>query len=752
MASEQATGGLGVDDEAAMDATLPWPEDAPAPGACVRIDEPEPGLLRLVPDPPHRSFPVLDGPLLADLETAIDRVEHERPRGLLIAGRRTDQFVAGADVRSIAKVDDAGVVEAVVRSVHALFDRIDNLPCTVVAAVGGPVPGGAFELCLAADTIVLASDGGTRVGLPETKLGLVPAWGGLHRLTRRVGVPAALDAILTGRLFDPRRAARIGLVDRTTPAAYLERVGADLALGREPLVRRERGRKLFLVDKNPLVRAVVRHKAKAALDEKTGGHYPAPYAALDAVLEAPYVPRRLWAEREAIAAGRLVTTTACSSLIGLFLGTEEQKKLAEPPPGSSAPDTSASGIERVAVVGGGVMGAGIASAFANAGAEVRLVDLHRPALDRALAAHRADATKRARRRRAKGAPASIDRLTASTTMDGLERADLVIEAVAEDLDVKHRVLSELERRAPHAVLATNTSSLSVASLAEGLSRPERFGGLHFFNPVARMPLVEVIDGPNTSASVRRLLARAAVDLGKTPVLVGDVPGFVVNRLLGPYLDEAVHGFVQGASIERVDAAAREFGMPMGPFELLDEVGLDIALHASKSLYAGYGERMQPTEGLGRLVHPRRLGKKTGLGFYVHAKGKRPQPAEDLGEFRGRRGINPASDEVFEAALLAFVAEAVRCLEEGVVATAAELDLAVVLGTGFAPFRGGPLHHVDRVGAAPVVERLRALSERARAAGQRVGAARFEPPASLVAMAQESRTFFGRGSGPATSAA
>lgn len=719
-----------------MDATLPWPDDAPEPGACARIDEPEAGLLRLVPDPPHRTFPVLDAPLLADLESAIDRVERERPRGLLIAGRRPDQFLAGADVRSIARVDDAAVVEAVVRSVHALFDRIERLPCTVIAAVGGAVPGGAFELCLAADAIVLANDDRTRIGLPETKLGLVPAWGGLHRLTQRVGVPAALDAILAGRLFDARRAKRIGLVDRTTAPEYLERVGADLALGREALPRRERGRSLFLVDKNPLARAVIRRKAKATLDARTGGHYPAPYAALDAVLEAPYVPRALWAEREAVAAGRLVTTQACKSLVGLFLGTEEQKKLAEAPPGASTPK-----IERVGVIGAGVMGAGIASAFANAGAEVRLVDLDRSTLDSALADHRAAVTKRERRKRSKAAPAAIDRLTASTGMDGLERADLVIEAVAENLDVKRRVFAELERRAPNAVLASNTSSLSIAALAEGLARPERFAGMHFFNPVARMPLVEIVNGPSTAGEVTRMLARAAVDLGKTPVLVGDVPGFVVNRLLGPYLDEAVHGFVRGAAVDRVDAAARDFGMPMGPFELLDEVGLDIALHASKSLFEGYGERMRPTDGLGRLVHPGRLGKKTGLGFYVHKKKRRPEPAEDLAEFRARVTSNPSSDRVFEAALLALVAEAVRCLEEGVVASAAELDLAVVLGTGFAPFRGGPLHHVDRLGAAHVVERLRALADAARSMAHGAGAERFEPPALLVEMARDGRRFF-----------
>lgn len=732
-----------------MDATLPWPDDAPEPGASLRVDEIEPGLLRIVPDPPNRSFPVLDGPLIADLEALLDRVESERPRGIVIAGRRPNQFLAGADVRAIAQVEDTRVVEGVVRSVHALFDRIENLPCTTVAAVGGAVPGGAFELCLACDAIVLANDERTRIGLPETKLGLIPAWGGLHRVTRRVGVPTALDAVLTGRLYDARRAHRLGLVDRLTAPEYLERVGGDLALGREPLRRRTRGRKLFLVDKNPLVRAVVRRKAKAALDEKTGGHYPAPYAALDAILEAPFVPRKLWAERESVLAGRLVGTEACANLIGLFLGTEDQKKLAVPPPGGSTPR-----LERVGVIGAGVMGAGIASAFARAGTEVRLVDLDRRALDRAQAEHRKAVQRGAKRSRSRAAAtAQIDRLTASTRMDGLGRADLIVEAVAEDEKVKRRVFAELERVAPDAILVSNTSSLSLEALSEGLARPERFAGLHFFNPVARMPLVEVISGPRTDADVIRSLARAAVDLSKTPVLVDDVPGFVVNRLLGPYLDEAVHGFMRGAAVDRVDATAREFGMPMGPFELLDEVGLDIALHASKSLFSGYGERMRPTEGLGKLVHPKRLGRKSGLGFYVHAKdGRASRPADDLAHFRPRHQSNPSSHEVFEAALLALVAEAVRCLDEGVVASARDLDLSVVLGTGFAPFRGGPLHHVDRVGAAHVVERLEALTASARASGHGAGALRFEPPASLVAMAKSGRTYFGRNAARGHSAA
>jgi 3-hydroxyacyl-CoA dehydrogenase/enoyl-CoA hydratase/3-hydroxybutyryl-CoA epimerase len=713
---------------------LPFEGDVPPRGACVRRDEPEAGLVRLVFDPPHRSFPVLDAPLLADLEDAIAAIEAAPPRGLLFMGRRPDQFLAGADVRAIERARDPKVVEDAVRSVHALFARIDRLPCTVVAAVGGPVPGGAFELCLSCDAIVLANDDKTRIGLPETKLGLLPAWGGTHRLTQRIGVTAAADAILGGKLFDGKRALRLGLVDRLTAPEYLARIGADLAMGRERIRRRERGWRAFAIDRNPLVHAFVGRAARRQLDERTGGHYPAPYVALDAVLAASGMPRAKWADVEAKAAGKLVASDACRHLVGLFLGTEEQKKLATP----AEPAGALPRFAKVGVVGAGVMGAGIASALAMAGIDVRLVDVARAALDRAQQEHRALVAKERRRLSNAKANAVLDRLSVGQGLDGLGQCDLVIEAVAERLDVKRSVFGELERRAPNAVLATNTSSLSVTKIAEGLARPERFAGLHFFNPVARMPLVEVVRGSRTSDAVFHALSALAVALGKTPVSVADVPGFLVNRLLGPYLDEAVLRFVNGANVVELDAAARRFGMPMGPFELLDEVGLDIASHAAKSLHEGYGTRMQPVDVLTRLVNPKRLGKKSGLGFYEHpARGKK-RPAQDLGSFQGPRTSTLTAAQAFDACLFAFVTEALRCLEEGVVASARELDLAVVLGTGFAPFRGGPLHHVDALGASRVLRRLEEL--RAADAAEGRTRARFDAPAVLVEHARTGEPF------------
>ncbi|MEZ5977041.1 MAG: 3-hydroxyacyl-CoA dehydrogenase NAD-binding domain-containing protein [Planctomycetota bacterium] len=721
-----------------MEGNLPWPDDAPPEGACVRVDEPEPGLLRLAPVSPHRSFPVLDGPLLRDLEAAVARIEADPPKGLLLVGRRSDQFLAGADVRAIARARDPEQIATVVRAVHALFDRIDRLPCRVVAAVGGPVPGGAYELCLACDAIVLANDARTRVGLPETKLGLLPAWGGTHRLTKRVGVPAAATAILAGTLHDPRRAKRIGLVDRLTPPEYLERIGADVALGRERLAPRKRGWRAFLVDRNPLVKAVVERSARKTLDERTGGHYPAPYAALEAVLEAPSVPRAKWADVEARLAARLVASDACRHLVGLFLGTEEQKRLADAPDGG----TPARKVERAAVVGAGVMGAGIASALAQNGIDVRLADLARAALDRAQADHRAAVEKRRKRTGGPKADAAIDRLTVSRDIDGMRRTDIVVEAVAETVEIKQSVFSKIEKAAPDALLATNTSSLSVTRLASTLERPERLVGLHFFNPVAKMPLVEVIRGEHTSDEAFRTAAALAVKLGKTPVEVADVPGFLVNRLLGPYLDEAMYRFVNGADVEGMDAAARAFGMPMGPFELLDEVGLDIALHTAHSLSEGYGERMRPTEGLDRMATKERLGKKAGKGFYVHrGKGRgKKELADDLATFRSGTNGPLSASECFDAAVLAFANEAALALGEGVVASARELDLAVVLGTGFAPFRGGPLHWIDAVGAQEIVRRLEALHATDQHTHRRTAVGRFAPAPLLVEHARSGARF------------
>jgi 3-hydroxyacyl-CoA dehydrogenase/enoyl-CoA hydratase/3-hydroxybutyryl-CoA epimerase len=739
-------------------ATLPLPKDAPPERTCVRVEELPRGeherpVVVLVLDPPHRKLALLDLPLLRDLDLALDEVEARSDlAGLVITGRTPTSFAAGADLDALASLTDPAQVARVVDLGQKLFERVARLArerrVRTVAAVGGPVPGGAYELSLACETIVLADDRSSRIGLPETQLGIIPAWGGCTRLPRRAGVPVALDAILTGRLYGPRDALRLGLVDRLAHPENLLRVATDHAAGRAIVVKRTRGLRGLLVDRDPLATNLIASQARKQVLAKTRGKYPAPLAALDIVARAPHTAfeKSLAAEREAAAA--LAVGPTCKNLIAIFRMSEEAKKLKLLPDGSSAKAPA-----RAGVLGAGVMGRGIASALAEKGVWVRLFDVAPGALDVALLEHRAEVGERRRKRRldANAADEAIDRLAVTRELVGYGREELVVEAVAEKLEVKRDVLGKIAAQVgTDALLATNTSSLSVDAIAEGLPRPERVAGLHFFNPVKKMPLVEIVRGTRTSPEVVARCAALCVQLGKTPVVVKDVAGFLVNRLLGPYLDEALRLFAGGVEPRTLDEALRDFGMPMGPLELLDEVGFDIATHAARSLHAAYGERMTPTDVLEPFVREQRLGKKTGRGFYVHAtaeKGKKPpskELAEDLARFAtpGAPRCPLTSPELIaERCVLAMLDEAARALAEEVVAGPRELDLATVFGMGFPPFRGGILRWSDTLGTQEVVARLerhRTMSDvQLRGAA---GNARFEPCERLLWMTRNMRSF------------
>ena len=721
---------------------FPFPDDAPAAGACIRVERPEAGLAVVRFVSPHRSFPVLDAPLLRDLDAVVDELEKDTAlRGVVFAGRRVDQFLAGADVEAIGKITSPAVVERAVRAVHDLFGRIARLKATTVAAVGGPVPGGAFELSLACDFIVATDDDKTRIGLPETQLGIVPGWGGSHRLPQRIGVPAALGVILPGKLERAKKAKRLGMVDRLTKPEYLARVAADVAMGRERLKRPRRGWKAWAVDRNPLAKLVIGRKAKQQLDARAHGLYPAPYKALELVLAAPGKTLGEAALIEAEATAKLATGPICKSLVSLFFASEAAKKT-----GKLANGDDPRSVDVGAVVGGGVMGGGIASLMADRGIVTRLADLSQAALDAAMQTHQRDVSKRVKRRRMTPAKAigAIDRLDASQGMLGMDKADIAIEAVAEVMGVKQKVFQALAEVLPEdAILATNTSSLSVSELQSAVPNPGRVVGMHFFNPVKKMPLVEVVRGEHTSDETVARTAAFALRLGKTPVVTRDVPGFLVNRLLGPYLDEAVRLFIAGASPKRIDRLLLEFGMPMGPFRLLDEVGLDIAVHAATSLHEGYGDRMQASDGLHGLMGPQRRGRKTGRGFYVYeAKGGEPELCDDLGKFQGATWAFGLSDlEIVERCVLAMLNEAARCFEERVVGSAQELDLATVFGTGFAPFRGGLLRYCDARGAQQVVDALEGIHGEPDVHERGAAAARFAPAQVLRDLASNGGRFY-----------
>jgi 3-hydroxyacyl-CoA dehydrogenase/enoyl-CoA hydratase/3-hydroxybutyryl-CoA epimerase len=731
---------------------VPSPQNAPGPGESIRIERPEPGLIRLVLDPPHRKLAVFDVPMLLDLDAALTEVENEGSlRGLVISGADPLTFAGGADLEAIAKLETTEAVGRYIAFGQALFQRIYKLSkggggqLMVVAAIGGPIPGGACEIALACDRIVLTRSDKTRIGLPEVQLGIVPGWGGCARLPRRVGVPAALGVIVAGKLVRYRSALKMGMVDRVTPAEYLTRVGDDIAMGREKCKRKQRGKWSWLIDKNPLALAVIERTAAKGILKATGGHYPAASVALDLVIRSPrqYLDDALTEERRVNST--LATNPITKAMLGIYEMTEFAKGLAKDDGG-----VKAERMQRGAVVGAGIMGGAIASLMAEKGMDMRLRDLSRDALDDAVREHQSAIEKKRKRRQLQGHQANraIDRLEVTTGPEGFSKCEIVIEAVAEVMAVKHAVLGELaELMGPDAILATNTSSLSVDEMAKDLPNPERVVGMHFFNPVRRMPLVEIVRGSATSDKTVRRIARLALDLGKTPVVVRDVPGFLVNRLLAPYLDEAVCLLEYGASPVRVDRVMKQFGMPMGPFELLDEVGLDIAGHAGESMEHGYGARMTANRFLLPLVESGDLGKKSGSGIFRYEKGKNGRPKS--------AGLNPrlpspistgaasmSHGDIVDRLILAMVNEGARAMDEEVAQSPSELDLATIFGMGFAPFRGGLLAYADTRGLAVIVERLQLLMQVTGVAERTGGKERFTPAPMLLDLVERGATFHG----------
>ncbi|MCB9913613.1 MAG: enoyl-CoA hydratase/isomerase family protein [Planctomycetes bacterium] len=733
-----------------MDLTgLPMPPDAPAPGTCIRLERPEPGLAVVVLDPPHRKLAVLDLPLMRDLDAALDELETTPDLvGVVFTGREPTAFAAGADIDAIAGIRDAALGARVIALGQQVFARIARLGrkgVRTVAAVGGPVPGGAYELSLACTRIVLADDPKSRVGLPETQLGILPAWGGSTRLPRRIGVPAALGAILGGTLLPAKAAYKKGFVDRVTPPEYLVRVASDIAMGRTRCPRRTRGAWAWLVDRNPLALAVIARQTSKQLRARTRGHYPAVEAAAKLVTWAPSRAVAKGLAGEVREASRLATSDVSKNLIGIFKLMEGAKRL-----GKDAAGEAPAPIARGGVVGAGVMGGAIASAMAEKGVATRLYDISPAGLDAAQLEHRADLAKKRKRKRLlpHEERAAIDRLDTTPTLTGFGRTELVVEAVAERLDVKRKVFADLAAALPaDAILATNTSSLSVTAIAEGVPHPERVVGLHFFNPVKKMPLVEIVRGAHTSDATVTRTAALALRLGKTPVVVKDVAGFLVNRLLGPYLDEALRLYAGGVAPERLERAALDFGMPMGPLRLLDEVGLDIASHAAESLRAAYGERMTPCTVIQPLLDAGHLGKKSGDGFYVHlsfAPRARPKLSSDLARLAPPTSKHEeflSDEQIVDRMVLAMFGEAVRCLDEDVVSGPHELDLATVFGMGFPPFRGGLLRWADTLGAQELLKRFEHCASAVATAPSPERRERFAAPERLGAMAAARTRFF-----------
>ena len=708
--------------------------------AVFRVERSDRGIAHLIMDDPRRSVNVFDEESFTDLESALNTLEGASDlTGVVVRSGKPGTFIAGADVDAIGSLMDREKVLNVVRRAHVAFGRLASLSVPTVAAIDGVCLGGGTELALACDSRVASQEARTQIGLPETLLGIIPGFGGTTRLPRLVGLSAALDMILTGRNTDARKAKRIGLIWKAVPAAWLVDYAEQRVIElskKSASKRRDRFRPKNLMqwalDGNPFGRSVVLSQARKMTEARTGGNYPAPEAALQVIERGlPLsVDRNL--ELEAQWTADLVITPVCKNLVRIFKLQERAKKDAVVADATIEPQK----IHRMMLIGTGIMGAGVAELASRNGIEVRMRDISAEALTRAMNTVKKLIDTRGRRRRLPKAQTAGQLSLVYPTLElaGVRRAEFAMEAVIEDLDIKRKVFAELEvRMEDDAVLATNTSSLSVDALASGLNRPERFCGFHFFNPVHRMPLVEVVRGAKTSDATLVSAVELARRLGKTPVVVADSPGFVVNRILMPYLSEAMVLLEEGYPLVDIDKSMRLFGMPMGPFEVVDEVGLDVARKVAGVLSDAFPDRMTPSPSLDKLIAAGRLGRKNGRGFYRHGGKKRepdPSLAETLGLSRERKA--PNLDVLAERMVLAIVNEAARCVEEEVAADAGVVDLAMIFGAGFPPFRGGPLRYADTLGLQKVAARLTAFyAERGP---------RFEPAKIIQQLAQKGETF------------
>jgi 3-hydroxyacyl-CoA dehydrogenase/enoyl-CoA hydratase/3-hydroxybutyryl-CoA epimerase len=680
----------------------------------ISLDVSDDGLATIEFDLPgldhNRLSPDLIARFVELVEDVHGQAEEGSVRGLVIASSKPGSFIAGLDVAAIAGIRGVTAARAGSRQGQLAFQALADLPVPTVAAINGTCVGGGTELALACDYRVASDSRDVQIGLPEVQLGIIPGFGGTQRLPRVISLERALALILSGRSVDARRAVGIGLVDAAVPPPMLMREAVRHALsppGRRrrapedrPLPRRLRR---WLLEGNPLGRALLFRRARAGMLAATGGHYPAPPAALDAVRGGLRRGVAAGLRLEADIVADVVVSLEARNLIGIFFLRQAARR--------GTPSAQVPAPRRLGVVGAGVMGGGIAQQASYRGLEVRLKDISSAPLLLALQTARRRFGDLQRRRRLSAADVrrGMERISATTDYTGFGQADVVVEAVVENLAIKHEVLAALEQVVGEkTVLATNTSSLTVASIATALTRPERFVGMHFFNPVHRMPLVEVVKGPESSPLAVETVRALVMAMGKVPIVVGDAPGFFVNRVLAPYLNEALALVAEGAGVKEVDAALRSFGMPMGPLRLLDEIGLDVAAKVTAQMGDAAGHRPPGSDAAERLVASGRLGRKGGAGFYRYPG--RKEPVVDPQAEALVRGPAAAVDStwIVDRCILAMLNEAAVALEQGVVSSAPAADLALVLGLGFAPFRGGVFRYAEERGVEAIRDRMAEL--------------------------------------------
>ncbi|MEE8410364.1 MAG: fatty acid oxidation complex subunit alpha FadJ [Myxococcota bacterium] len=671
-----------------------------------------------------------------DLETIIDKLETDDTiKAVVFGSAKPTSFIAGADIRVLVEMHSAADATQLARGLQQGYARIEALHTKqgkpVVAAIHGPALGGGLELALACSMRIVSDSPKTVLGVPEVKIGVFPGAGGTQRLPRLIGIMNGLDAILTGKNIRAKKAVKIGLADEMVPESVL----LDVARARarqaaqgllEPPARGFARLKELAADmtdpeylqhlaleENPVGQRLLFKKARDTLLKKTRGNYPAPEKALEVVrigiqegLEAGYAA-------EADRFGQVAVSPEARALMSIFFAMNELKK----DTGVDDPEVKPRSVKKVGILGGGLMGGGIGAVnVMNAGIPARIHEIDDAGVLRGLKYTRKLLDKEVKRRWRKSIDADRLMTMISGTLDysGFESTDVVIEAVFEDLNLKHRILREVEEVVREdTIFASNTSSIPITKIAEASKRPETVIGMHYFSPVEKMPLLEIITTDKTAPWVTATCVALGKAQGKTVIVVGDGTGFYTSRILGPYMNEAGRVLLEGASIESIDDAMMDWGFPVGPITLLDEVGIDVAVKAGKVMHEAFGDRLQSPDTMGILTADNRLGRKNGRGFYKYESGKKvgvdPTIYDLLEDLRGSRLV--PRNEIQQRLGLQMVNEAARCLEEGILRSPRDGDIGAIFGLGFPPFRGGPFSYMDSVGAAEIVRHLERFAER-----------------------------------------
>lgn len=698
------------------------------------------GIASIIFDNPDSKVNVLKMTVMEKLAHILEDIDQDSSlKACIVKSNKDDIFIAGADISEIIDITSKKEAYDLVRKGQAVLDKLAALSIPTVAVINGACLGGGCELALACDFRIATQSNKTQMGLPEVNLGIIPGFGGTQRLSRLIGLPESLKLVLSGKAIDGKKALTLNLVDAWVPHEFLDTTLDSflLTMVKKPtkIVSKRQSKRSTLVKFSEhffLTRQLLYIISKKSLLKKTKGFYPAPEKALKAVVGGFATSLKNGLKKEAILFSECIETKQFKQLSSLFFSQEEQKKLYK--------DKSISllDINQAAVIGAGLMGSGIAWSLSYSNIPTILKDINYSFVSKGMKSilgiykQLLKIRKVTKRELIHG----MHKVDAQTDYSGFNNVNVVIEAVLEDMDLKKKVYAELEEQVSNnTIIATNTSSLCVDALSSSLKYPERFVGVHFFSPVNRMPLVEIIPSKHTSKEVLNTVINCVRKMKKTPVVVGNCPGFLVNRVLLPYVNEAMNCLIDGAGISQIDSHLTSFGMPVGPLSLADEVGLDVGLKVLEVLESGYGDRMAVDKGIKELYQQGDFkGKKTGKGFYIYKNKMKQENMLILKKIKSK-SLKLNRRDLIDRCIYMMINEAARCLDEKVISDARELDLAMIYGTGFPPFRGGLCKYADSIGLDKVVERL---NDFAKQYGDR-----FIPCDYLRELANKSECFYKR---------